>query len=309
MKLKHAFLIILLTRISIIGIGQNLVLNGKVVDSKTAEPLSFSTIEIKSLKTGTIADKNGDFLLTVNSQNVILDTIEFSYLGYFKTKMSINDFKKLNSAVIKLNVNVFELNEIVVVPKKYKLEKIGVTDGKNDRVQYANIFNGNLENFIENKKQKNGFIKSVSYYIGEEGHPETPFRIRIYGLDKVKGCPGEDLLKQNIIVYSTKSGWFNVDVSKYNIPFPIDGAFVMMEWINSGNQYYYEKEFQTKGESGGQVKKVIHKFYGQTLGGITKQPKMITWGRGLGNEWMQYYQNYKGYLNVMINAEIAFEKE
>jgi len=29
-------------------------------------------------------------------------------------------------------------------------------------------------------------------------------------------------------------------ISKYRINFPADGMYVMMEWINSGNQYYYD---------------------------------------------------------------------
>jgi len=173
---------------------------------------------------------------------------------------------------------------------------------------YANIFGANKGNFIENKQKKKGWIKSVSYYIHTDGNPTTPFRVRVYDIDENK-LPGKDILNKNVVVSASKPGWFAVDLSEYNIPFPSEGVFVMMEWINSGDKYYFEKDVTVKGKNG-QTEIVKKKYYGQSLGTVSKKGGVVLWGNNLGNEWIPYDFNYKGqYPNAMINSEIIYEKD
>jgi hypothetical protein len=49
-------------------------------------------------------------------------------------------------------------------------------------------------------------------------------------------------------------------------------------------------------------------FYGQSIGTVIKQPKMVTWGLTLGGDWIPYDMYYKGYPNLMINAEVIYAK-
>jgi hypothetical protein len=303
--MKKQFLLICLLISAGYSFGQSILLKGRIMDAETNEPLQFATIEIRSLLTGTIANENGVFELPIDSQNHNLDTLEFSYLGYAKSKISLADFLTSKDKIIFLKPSHVSLGEVVVMPKKYKTVVLGITDNKPESKQISNIFNSKIGNYIANDKNKIGWIKSISYYMDAEGHPETPFRVRIYDLNKEKNCPGNDILNENLIVSAVKSGWFTVDLTKYNLQFPLDGMFVMMEWINSGDQYFYEKEMPTKNDKGEMVKGV-RKFYGQIIGSILRQPKMITWGLALGNDWIPYKPFYKGYINAMIRAEIAY---
>jgi hypothetical protein len=303
--MKIQFLLIFLLISTGYSFGQTVLLKGRIMDAETKEPLQFATIEIHSLWTGTIANDNGVFELPADSQNHSLDTVEFSYLGYAKTRISVADFHTSKDKIIFLKPSHVSLDEVVIMPKKYKTAVLGIADNKPESKQISNIFNSKIGNFIPNDKHKIGWIKSVSFYMDAEGHPETPFRVRIYDLNKDKNCPGNDILNENLVVSASKSGWFTVDLTKYNLQFPIDGMFVIMEWINSGDQYFYEKEMLKKNEKGETVK-VIRKFYGQTIGSVLRQPKMITWGLALGNDWIPYKPYYKGYINAMIRAEIAF---
>jgi len=66
---------------------QNVELNGRIEDLQTHKALPYATLEVFSLKTGTIADRNGDFKLTVSSANLVVDTLIFSCLGYEKIKI------------------------------------------------------------------------------------------------------------------------------------------------------------------------------------------------------------------------------
>ncbi len=287
--------------------GQSIELKGEIKDFKTGGPLPYATIEIFNLKTGTITDKNGIFHFEITSGNLTYDTINFSYVGYETNKMSIGDFIQ-SGETITLKEKPVILEEIEVIPKKYSIVNIGIKDKKSLGVQYANVFNGNKGNFIENKKKQTGWIKSVSYYIHPDGYPTTPFRVRIYEVDENKK-PGKDILDKNVVVSASGPGWFKVDLSEYNIPFPERGVFVMMEWINSGDKFYFEKEVTVKGKNG-QPENVKRKYYGQSLGTVSKKGGVKLWGNSLGNEWIPYDFNYKGkYPNAMINTEIIYEKD
>jgi hypothetical protein len=303
--MKKQLLLLFLLASAGFSFGQTILLKGRIMDAETNEPLEYATIEIHSLLTGTIANEHGVFELPADSQNHNLDTLEFSYLGYAKSKIPIADFLNSNDKIIFLKPSHVSLGEVVVMPKKYKTVVLGIKDNKPESKQISNIFNSKIGNYIANEKNMIGWIKSVSFYMDAEGHPETPFRVRIYDLNKEKNCPGNDILNENLIVSAGKSGWFTVDLTKYNLQFPLDGMFVMMEWINSGDQYFYEKEMPTKNDKGETVK-VVRKFYGQIIGSILMQPKMITWGLALGNDWIPYKPYYKGYINAMIRAGIAY---
>ncbi len=286
--------------------GQSTDLTGEIKDSKTGEHLPYATIEIFNLKTGTIADKNGIFHFEITSNNLTYDTINFSYVGYETAKMSVNDFLK-SQKTIKLKGKTIELEEVKIIPKKYSIKTIGVKDKSPLSMQYSNIFGTNKGNFIENKKNKEGWFKSVSYYMHPDGFPNAPFRVRIYQVG-VNNKPGNDLLNENLVVSAPKSGWFKIDISNYNIPFPKEGAFVTMEWINSGEEFYFEKKY-TVTDSNGQMKTVQGTYYGQSLGVVSKKGGVILWGSNPGNVWIPYDFNNKGkYPNAMIRAEIIYEK-
>lgn len=301
---KTLLLIISLIAINI-SFGQKVKLTGMILDSNTNLPLPYATIELYSLKTGTIADKNGKFILEIASSDIESDTINFSYLGYKKVKISIKDYLKSEQTIV-LKENFVELEEVKVTPKKFTTAILGIKDKKSDRMQYANVYNAKKGNFIENMKKEFGWIKSVSYYIHPDGHPTTPFRIRIYEVD-INKKPGKDILNENIVVSAEKAGWFTIDISDYNVCFPKEGAYVMMEWINSGEEFYFEKDVSIKGKDG-QPETVKRNYYGQSLGVVSKKGGVVLWGTTLGNDWIPYDYNYKRrYPNAMINAEIIYE--
>jgi hypothetical protein len=303
---KIVILIINLTFLKLC-FGQGAVLKGEIKDFKTGEYLPYATIEIFNLKTGTITDKDGKFNFNITPINLNHDTICFSYVGYETKKMSIDDFIQ-SSGIIELNDKPVVLGEITVIPKKYSIIIAGIKNKEPLSPQYANLFGANKGNFIENKQKKKGWIKSVSYYIHSDGYPTTPFRVRVYDIDENKK-PGKDILNKNVVVSASNPGWFTVELSEYNIPFPSEGVFVMMEWINSGDKYYFEKDVTVKGKNE-QTEVVKKKYYGQSLGTVSEKGGVVLWGNNLGNEWIPYDFNYKGkYPNAMINAEIIYEKD
>ncbi len=87
--------------------------------------------------------------------------------------------------------------------------------------------------FLANEQQKQlGKMRTVSFYVGENGFPMKPFRIHIYKADGTSHSPNTDLLDEQVFIKATKGGeWYTVDLSRYNIAAPQNGYFVAMEYV------------------------------------------------------------------------------
>ena len=69
-----------------------MILNGKVVEAKTGEPLIGATVLLKGTTTGTVTDYNGLFSLTVNVKDTA--TLMVYYIGFETKEVKIKDFLK-----------------------------------------------------------------------------------------------------------------------------------------------------------------------------------------------------------------------
>jgi len=306
--MKKALLLLLIGMMASAAFCQKTELAGHLVDTQNHQPLPYGTIELFRLRTGTIANDQGAFSLAVSDLQATTDSLRFSCLGYLPFLTSAGDFLALPDKTILLQEDHILLPDVTVVPKKYKLVTVGITSGKPESKQITNLFNSWIGNYIANKRGQTGWIRSVSYFLDKEGHPETPFRVRIFSVNPNNKFPGKDLLHENVITTAKQAGWLTVDLSNYHLPFPTEGIFVVMEWINAGDGYFYEKEMVRRGKNGEEIKEQ-RRFYGQAIGSLLNQPEMVTWGVTLGNQWVPYSLYYKGYINAMIHAEIAFPAE
>lgn len=88
---------------------QNVNVTGTVTDQITGQPLPATSIMVEGTKTGTAADGNGKYSLTVNGANAKLT---FRFTGFIPQTLSINGQSVIN---VKLAVNQTELNDVVVV--------------------------------------------------------------------------------------------------------------------------------------------------------------------------------------------------
>ncbi len=118
MKIKLRFLISLLVITSNLIYSQSSldseILKGKLYDSLNNVPLSFATIYNKNNKLATISNFDGYFEIPAES---FKDSIVVSYLGY-KTKLIALEKGKLFYEVY-MQVNQFELKEVIIKPKNY----------------------------------------------------------------------------------------------------------------------------------------------------------------------------------------------
>ncbi len=276
---------------------QNTEIVGQIIDKENNEVLPYSTVEIFSLRKGSIANDSGCFSLSVPISS-LKDTIVFSFLGYNKHKTVLNKLSSIDNNIIRLEKQSYVLEEVIIIPKSISVRKLGIVKKKNKGNWHLGNQGDQHAILIKNPFDKTGSLKNVNFYITEKGFSSAPFRVRIYSYDSLKKEPSGDLLNESLIVSFDKEtkGWFTVDVSKYNIEFPKDGLFVAMEWIFTNEDYYYFTSMKTKS---GETEDVS--CYGQTIGLTTKQPEKLYWRRYLGTNWY-----HMPYANAMINAEVVF---
>ena len=80
-------------------------------------------------------------------------------------------------------------------------------------------------------------MRSVSFYIGENGLPMETFRIRIYTADGKNHPPSTNLLAEQVFLTASKGGqWYTSDLSRYNIAVPKEGYFVALDFRELAEQ-------------------------------------------------------------------------
>jgi len=108
--IKRISFLCILTFICYIADAQN-KLSGKIIDAKTGEAIAGATVYIPELKTGDIADKNGQYTIDKLPKTIV--TVQVSFLGY-KSIVEKVDISAVNLMDFRLEQAITEMNEVVV---------------------------------------------------------------------------------------------------------------------------------------------------------------------------------------------------
>ncbi len=224
MKMKKILLLFL--------VAQNFVWAQTLIkDSQTKEPIPFVAIS-KQNGTGTYSNENGSFDLSFTSS----DTLYISHLAYKSIKLTKSDIEKLSGGVVYLVPKSFELSEVKISPIQknsincgYYYEKTYFNrtgpGGKND----FSVFVNHLKNTtnVEGNLEKLYFDLHVA--LTERSNSRARVRIFSVGED---GLPKDDLLTKEIIKRIDRlSPNLQIDVSEFNISFPLKGVFIGLEFF------------------------------------------------------------------------------
>ena len=106
--LKVSCFFILLCLFALPALAQNVVVTGKVTDSKDGSPIPGVSIVAKGSTSGTVTDVNGNFKLSVPSS---VTAISLSFVGYNKKDVTLTGAP----LVVSLDATSTSLNEVLVV--------------------------------------------------------------------------------------------------------------------------------------------------------------------------------------------------
>jgi len=169
---------------------EQLVVQGKVTDKDTKEPLAFATIRIKGKPIGVVSNLLGEFQFKF-SDTYSSDTLYVSMLGYTVYEQVIKNIKNKEMLIVRLEERVTVLQEVSISEKELTAKEIvekAVQNISNNYPQNPYI----LEGFYRDYKKENGtyvvlFEAAVSIYDRGYSNPKNKqvLQERVY-LDQVR---------------------------------------------------------------------------------------------------------------------------
>src|SRR5664279_1299343 len=95
-------------------------IRGKVIDSKTSEPVPYATVHLKNAQVGVISNAEGDFRI-LNNPRFQSDSLIVSCIGFHRLSLAFSVLKTTGMNNLKLVPNIYRLNEVNVTARKRRL--------------------------------------------------------------------------------------------------------------------------------------------------------------------------------------------
>jgi len=212
------------------------VLSGKVTESKSGLPIPFASVGISGKHYGTLSGESGNFSFKV-PYFTDKDTLKISAIGFETisfTKSEIKGFS--NNKVISLNPLSVDLKEVMVKPKSVKQKILGT---RNYSTRNCTAFMSEENNWLGsqaaikagNKKGQAVYIEDFSFYIIKNTYTDSlKFRLMFYSVS-AKGYPARTFLKKPIVFKTNiNQGEVKINLRDYCITTD-DDFFISLECL------------------------------------------------------------------------------
>jgi hypothetical protein len=205
-------------------------ITGKVIDSSSGESLEYVSIGVVNTSLGIITDREGNFKMDVKGQSPKA-IVRISMISYAPQTFTIEELAAKEN-IIKLTSTPVQLSDVIVRPSG-KSREVGTKNytrkGSWCGWGGSNFGQGNEIGTKIELGNKPVQIKSLHIHVHRQAFDSSLFRLHIRTI--ADNAPFEELLNTNIILAITKeTGWFDFDLSKYNIILKGDVA-VTLEWV------------------------------------------------------------------------------
>jgi hypothetical protein len=278
---------------------QQTQIKGVIIDKDTKEPLPFSSIGLKNEQIGALSNEHGQFIVPAPTKEAT-DSLVIVALGYARRAVLVKRGVAVPNLTIEVPKRAVELGNVTVKAGKVKNLGLGARTNDPGEGMIQGLPGSQYAFFVKNDKNKKlGNVRTVSFYIGENGFPREPFRVRLYKADGNYNAPNTDLLTENVVVSAPQGGqWYTVDLTPYNIMAPEEGFFVAMEWVVSGDKFFATNFMDD------------YTPYGQIMRPTFEFKESRTWNYSIGKGWsLITAANSQGLrYNAMIKAEVDMIK-
>lgn len=221
---KSSFFAVLFLTISLNVFSQTTI-SGKIINKETNTQIEFVNVGIPGKEIGTVSNEQGYYQLQISNEN-LNDTLFVSCIGYNSVKIKLNDLIKSADKNIYLTEKIIDLQEVLVRPKVFKTEILGVTT-KNKSI--ATGFSENKLGYecgILMKVKKTAFLKKVNVNINHCSYDTVFYRMNVYEGTIKNGF--ENIMRQPFYIKIPKSqikDRISVDIEPLNIV--VNGSFLV----------------------------------------------------------------------------------
>ena len=203
-----------------------------IVTDKHRIPLPLTNIVSLTSNSGGVTNNQGNFSIPISIKT---DSIKFSNIAYLPKTIAIKDLKDNDTIVLEENIEQMK----VVVLKDFSHYKQEATLGFKDYPNNGEYKFGpgdQIATYIDNKENKDGWIKGIFFKVKAFGKCTNTMRVRLLEMDTITFRPSTDLLDENNLISSSDLKKTNyVDVSNNKIIIPKEGIFIVLEWVYQDN--------------------------------------------------------------------------
>ncbi len=212
---------------------------GKVFDMATKKPIPYVNIGISDKNFGTTSDEEGAFELQVPKE-FLQDTLTFSFVGFETIQKSISDLSKNIKNEVYLSERNNTLDEVVLISKKPKIKKIGITS--HNPLLWGYIQNKDSKDIVEfgkriNLRKPSQILAAKLFLNGVDGIDSARVRVNFY--DFSKEIPGERIvfkeISKNLLL---QKGWLTIEMEGLDIIID-QNFFISFEILPNQNKLDY----------------------------------------------------------------------
>jgi hypothetical protein len=230
---RKTFLFLFAFLLSIPVLNAQYILQGRIIDALTKEPLPFVNVGVLKKELGTVSNEDGFFFLEVPDV-FAKETLRFSMIGFDQRDFQVADFEAIllsNNTLVLAEQTTFLEEVVLTAEKKWDTRVSG--NATTSKLLITGFTSNQLGNeialFVKVKKTP-AYIEGIQFSVVENSYPEVRFRVNVYSSEY--RFPDENILKENIFVTLEQSeGIISVDLKEYDILVD-DDVFISLEWID-----------------------------------------------------------------------------
>lgn len=216
--------------------GENILVEGKILDARTGLPLAYVNIGVLNKSIGTVSNDKGSYLLKLKS-GMDSDTVRISMIGYTAKTFIVEELLSQDHTTISLHERTDVLREVVIAAKGLKAKNLGnkttsrfISTGFGYDQLGAEV--GIRINIRNNPTFMDKFNFNISY---NRLSSKIVCRLNIYEIER--GKPAENIMTQNVFIpiEPKQTGLISLDLRAYDIVLKED-VIATLEWVKNGGE-------------------------------------------------------------------------
>ena len=207
---------------------------GKILEEKTNQPIEYAHVIVHTngSKLYFISDNKG-FVSISYSKSTIKDSIIISHLSYNTVLLNPKELK--NKKTLILSTKTLLLNEVEINPVKEENIIIGAKLPTFSLYDVPIFWERKRVVYFPSAMYEKGILEKIEFSFknsdifsdkGDTIGRKLPVMLKIYARDTVNNIPGEEILKDTIILFPQKRDEkMQIDISAYEIVLPSEGFY------------------------------------------------------------------------------------
>jgi hypothetical protein len=223
------------------------IIEGRILNTKTGEPVPFATLGVPRRSIGTVADEQGRYLLRLPAG--LTDTLIVSSVG-FSREVVLPQALAAGQREFRLAPQEQTLRDVVVEHRRVHPSLLGRNNAKGDILWLAG--SSGKETVDDEwgwefgtllKPAKRTYLEEFHVFLATNTYEHLRFRLNLYTVEQ--GHPGQLLVTQDIqlICSNKEQGWQTVDLRPFALELDARPVFATIQWLQSEKKDPWDKYF------------------------------------------------------------------